>query len=425
MKTNIAGVDGGYNYPGPSTPEQIEKVAREYQFTIQYPGGNAKVFKLSDAGVSVDTTGTVAKAIDTQKTANPWQRWQFWKTNTISLKFTQNEEAFSNFVSQHATVVKTPVTNASLSINGGTVTLNPSTNGKGFAVEGGRAGLLQKLATLQTKPIKLTFMALPATIKSASLNQVKADAEKIIARNYSFVIYGKEIKASPADVGSWLDVKTDDQKQTATLSVNGDKVLSYVSRIAKPYAYSARSQVVFTLSDGSKVSLSPSYGELNGTSKAIVSTDLAKQVSAGDVKSELAVNYTSGANLNYSYDKWLAVDLSAKRMYAYEKTTLVRTFLVSAGAPSTPTTPGFHKIYSKLRRQDMRGPNADGSSYFQPNVEYVNYFYGGEAIHGNYWRPLSYFGNINSSHGCVGIVNSDAAWVYSWAPIGTPVIAYN
>ena len=72
----------------------------------------------------------------------------------------------------------------------------------------------------------------------------------------------------------------------------------------------------------------------------------------------------------------------------------------------------------------MKGANVDGSRYFQAAVPYVNYFYGSYAIHGNYWRPDSWFGNINSSHGCVGINDPDDAWVYNWAPIGTPVIVH-
>jgi lipoprotein-anchoring transpeptidase ErfK/SrfK len=49
------------------------------------------------------------------------------------------------------------------------------------------------------------------------------------------------------------------------------------------------------------------------------------------------------------------------------------------------------------------------------------YFYRGYAIHGTYWhnnfgRPMS--------HGCVNMRTGDAAWVYNWAPIGTPVVTH-
>lgn len=72
----------------------------------------------------------------------------------------------------------------------------------------------------------------------------------------------------------------------------------------------------------------------------------------------------------------------------------------------------------------MSGYNVNGTKYFQPKVPYVNYFDGADAIHGNYWRPPSWFGNINSSHGCVGLQVSDSEWIYNWAPIGTTVIVH-
>ncbi len=140
---------------------------------------------------------------------------------------------------------------------------------------------------------------------------------------------------------------------------------------------------------------------------------------------ELSIDDAAFKTVNAeTYDKWLVVDLTNKRMAAYEGSTLIRTFNVSAGAPATPTVVGQYKIFAKVRRQNMSGLNTDGSTYFQPNVEWTNYFYGDYAIHGNYWRPTSWFGNINSSHGCVGITNPEAQWIFEWAPVGTTVITH-
>jgi lipoprotein-anchoring transpeptidase ErfK/SrfK len=78
---------------------------------------------------------------------------------------------------------------------------------------------------------------------------------------------------------------------------------------------------------------------------------------------------------------------------------------------STPV--GEFKIYRKVRSQVMSGPG-----YHLPNVEYVSYFAGGNAIHGTYWH--NNFGHP-MSHGCVNMRNDDARWIYRWAPVGTPV----
>jgi lipoprotein-anchoring transpeptidase ErfK/SrfK len=105
-------------------------------------------------------------------------------------------------------------------------------------------------------------------------------------------------------------------------------------------------------------------------------------------------------------------------MYAYQNSQLVNTFLVSAGKPSTPTPVGEFHIWDKLTSQTMTGPG-----YVQPNVPWVNYFnHSGDAIHGVYWRPASVFGNVNTSHGCVGVPVNIGEWIFNWAPIGTTVI---
>ena len=53
------------------------------------------------------------------------------------------------------------------------------------------------------------------------------------------------------------------------------------------------------------------------------------------------------------------------------------------------------------------------------DVPWVMYFAaGGYAIHGVYWH--NNFG-VPMSHGCVGLPVGAAAYIYSWAPIGTMV----
>jgi LysM repeat protein len=114
--------------------------------------------------------------------------------------------------------------------------------------------------------------------------------------------------------------------------------------------------------------------------------------------------------------KWIDVDLSKQRLTAYEGQTPVFSTLISGGLPATPTVVGRFSIQTKLAAQTMSGPG-----YWLPNVPYVMYFYGSYAIHGTYWhnnfgRPMS--------RGCVNMSVADAAWLYNWAPIGTPVVTH-
>jgi len=47
------------------------------------------------------------------------------------------------------------------------------------------------------------------------------------------------------------------------------------------------------------------------------------------------------------------------------------------------------------------------------------YFYGSFAIHGAYWARA--FGGM-ISHGCINLSVANAAWLYSWASVGTRVV---
>jgi len=112
-------------------------------------------------------------------------------------------------------------------------------------------------------------------------------------------------------------------------------------------------------------------------------------------------------------ERWIDVNLSQQRVYAYEGNVIVNSFLVSTGTWRTPTVTGQYRVYVKYRYTDMSGPG-----YYLANVPYTMYFYKGYALHGTYWH--SNFGTP-MSHGCVNLTISDAGWLFNWASVGTLV----
>ncbi len=109
----------------------------------------------------------------------------------------------------------------------------------------------------------------------------------------------------------------------------------------------------------------------------------------------------------------IVIDLSDQRLYAYEGSGLVASFVVSTGKASTPTPVGSFGVYSRYKAQDMSGPG-----YYAPGVPWVQYFTGAYALHGTYWHDS--FG-LPVSHGCVNMRTPDAQWLFFWSRIGTPV----
>ena len=111
--------------------------------------------------------------------------------------------------------------------------------------------------------------------------------------------------------------------------------------------------------------------------------------------------------------RWIDVDLTNQRVYAYEGDTIVNSFIVSTGTSRTPTVTGKFKVYIRLRSGSMRGPG-----YFLPDVPYIMYFHKSYGLHGTYWH--NNFGTP-MSHGCVNLSIDDAAWLYNWSYLGTVV----
>ena len=111
--------------------------------------------------------------------------------------------------------------------------------------------------------------------------------------------------------------------------------------------------------------------------------------------------------------RWIDVDLTNQMVYAYEGDTIVNSFVVSTGTWLTPTVTGKHKIYVKVRMQDMSGPG-----YYLRDVPWVMFFSGDYGLHGTYWH--NNFGTP-MSRGCVNLTIDDAAWLFNWASVGTVV----
>lgn len=91
---------------------------------------------------------------------------------------------------------------------------------------------------------------------------------------------------------------------------------------------------------------------------------------------------------------------------------------VNTGVAGAETERGTFPIYSRFTSTTMTGTNPDGSHYSDPGVPWVNYFNGGDAVHG---FPRGSYGTPQSN-GCVELPIETAAKVYPLLSIGDLVI---
>jgi lipoprotein-anchoring transpeptidase ErfK/SrfK len=257
--------------------------------------------------------------------------------------------------------------------------------------------------------------------------QLTASLQKITSQPLSLDVAGTSVPLSPATIKSWIKVVTDQQKGVSYLHVNQSAIAASLKQATAPFVKAPTNQVTATYADGTSAVILPGR---NGTQ--VGTTDqLATQIGANVLQGKgLQLNVPTesvafAAVTPAAFTKLIEVNVTTKQMYLYDNGQLTRSYPISAGAPATPTPLGEFHVWEKLTIQTMTGFNPDGTKYVQPNVQWINYFdHSGDAVHGNYWRPLSVFGAVNTSHGCVSLPNDEAQWVYNWTPIGTTVITH-
>jgi lipoprotein-anchoring transpeptidase ErfK/SrfK len=131
--------------------------------------------------------------------------------------------------------------------------------------------------------------------------------------------------------------------------------------------------------------------------------------------------------------KHIVVSLSQQKLFAYSGSKVVLTSLVTTGNPSLPTPKGHFTIFAKYHPYQFISPWPVGSPYWYApawSSYALAFIKGGYFIHDAPWRSV--FGpgsngagqpgtNYGGTHGCVNVPVSTAQFLYTWAPIGTPV----
>lgn len=268
-----------------------------------------------------------------------------------------------------------------------------------------------------------TIAGLNLTVAAKDL---QAKLQTITNQPATLTVGNQTIPVGADTIRGWLQITTSADKSQDYIRIKAGIIAASLQQLANQFVKAPVSQVTVTAGGVTEMVVPGRDG-----------TSLTNPASLKAQADQVAKTVMDSKGLNFStplqtqafqsitpcdFDKSIFADVTTKTMAAFEHCNKVNQWLVSAGKPSTPTPIGEFHVYAKFASQDMRGFNPDGTPYFQPHVRWVNYFSAGSAIHGVYWHPLSWFGVNNSSHGCVGVPDNEAEWIYNWAPIGTTVV---
>lgn len=118
--------------------------------------------------------------------------------------------------------------------------------------------------------------------------------------------------------------------------------------------------------------------------------------------------------------KYIIVDRSKQKLYAYDDEELFMETAISTGLELSPTPAGTFTIFKKTPSRYMQGPLPGFTDFYDlPGVPWNLYFtHEGAVIHGAYWHDS--FG-LRYSHGCVNLSPEDAKMLYEWVGLGTKV----
>ena len=391
-----------------------------YKIPVQYSGGIIKYYSMSDVGLSIDQKKTIDQIqMNRDSLAN---RFQLWKSHNILLSTAIDTKKYQTFSDHKLNQVIQAPKNANLTIDKGQLVLTDSSVGKEFGISNGLEQIINNTKELKSTPIVLSIVTLNPPITTQQLASQEPKINSILDQDISLKVGDSHIKVSRVDIASWMSLSIDGKNGKITTSISKDNISAYVNQLASKYSRSVKNQIVITNSDGNTTVVQAGHDGSSVTGQTDATNTINSSLTQNKPASVSLGVITKPFSTTTALDenKWIEVDLTIKKMYIYQNNTLIKTFLVSAGKSSTPTPVGTFHIFSKIPLQTM-----SGVGYVQPDVPWINYFLaGGYSIHGNYWREPSWFGNINSSHGCVGLQVSDAEWVYNWAPIGTTIVTH-
>ena len=120
--------------------------------------------------------------------------------------------------------------------------------------------------------------------------------------------------------------------------------------------------------------------------------------------------------------KRIVIDLSAQRMYVYQNGQMIWNWVVSTGRPGQETAVGHYSVLNRI-------PNAYASTWGLQMPYWLGIYWAGRLQNGIHALPIQangtrlwdgYLGQ-RVSFGCVILGTQNAATLYNWAPVGTPV----
>lgn len=395
--------------------------------------GVKRVAPIKDIGLTVDVDATVRNVMMARRNGDWLQNIQLWKSKDIPLSFNNNPGALMVYIQKFYPSIYVAATDAHLEYNSDSKQFDivPGTNGKGFDVAKFESSISDLALHPQNVTLVVTSSPVKPIIQEKALTEPQKQVNQTVGLLVRFLLNGNVIyQASQDQIASWAYFTSDPVKGTISVKYDKAKIQQFINDSVAPTVTVApiNRKVFKDATTGVETVLTQGRNGQQIQDSETVTNSVYDAVSAGKgidqpisiVQAPFITNTIVGNSGGGGGAKMIEVNLSQQRLTMYEGNTVIRSVLVSTGKAATPTQVGEFAIYAKYPMQTMTG-TINGEYYYVPNIKWVSYFDGGEALHGTYWHHN--FGHP-MSHGCVNMTEDDAYFLYNWAPIGTKVVVH-
>lgn len=324
-----------------------------------------------------------------------------------------------------------PAANAGVKIEGGQAVVVPDQPGLGLDQTTITRLVSNSLADAENVTFVLKPQTVQATIRTPEANTAKTESQQLVGRQVRLLYNGREFRPTPDDIGHWLTVVPENlpRPQRLIVTIEEQQVRGYIQSVANAINKNPVNKKILVANGVSSVDREGQDGlavDQEVAVRQVVAAmresttglkDITLQVSAVPFKTETVKTVSLDA------PKYIEVNLSKQQAWAYEDGKVVLSTPITSGATGAGlgTATGLFAIYYKTTNTYLNGrPYGYNYNVF---VKYWMPFYLGYGMHDASWRTS--FGGadyyLGGSHGCVNMPDSAAAFIYNWAPVGTPV----
>jgi peptidoglycan hydrolase-like protein with peptidoglycan-binding domain len=166
------------------------------------------------------------------------------------------------------------------------------------------------------------------------------------------------------------------------------------------------------------------YGEFDGTTKGalmVFQADNHLEVTGAPDETTWKALFDATVHNRRAHSPYTFVTVTEtipETLEVHRGSHVVLSTPANTGVPGAETAQGIFPILTRFTSTTMTGTNPDGSKYSDPGVPWVNYFNGGDAVHG---FPRGSYGTPQSN-GCVELPIDTAEKVYGMLQLGDIVV---